>query len=75
MMRRRRLLATGAALALAGCGFQLRGAPELAFKSIYVNAGETSPIGNDLKRNLASLPNVELITDRQANCGRRPSWA
>lgn len=66
MMRRRLVLATGIALALAGCGFQLRGAPDLAFTSIYVNAGETSPVGNELKRNLASLSNVVLITDPQA---------
>lgn len=66
MMRRRLVLATGVALALTGCGFQLRGAPDLAFKSIYVNASEASPIGNELKRSLSSLSTVRLITDPKA---------
>ena len=32
MLRRPLLLSTAAALLLAGCGFQLRGAPDLAFR-------------------------------------------
>ena len=69
MMQRRLVLALGLTLALTGCGFQLRGAPDLAFKSIYVNVGETSPIGNELKRSLASLSTLRVITDpsEQAN--------
>jgi LPS-assembly lipoprotein len=63
MTRRRLVLAAGIALTLAGCGFQLRDAPDLAFDSLYVNAGETSPIGNEIKRNLASLDALTLITD------------
>lgn len=66
MMRRRLVLSVGVALALTGCGFQLRGAPDLAFKSIYINAEENSPIGNELKRSLASLPTLNLITDAAA---------
>jgi LPS-assembly lipoprotein len=63
MPRRRQLLALPVALALAGCGFRLRGAPDLAFRSLYVNASEGSPIGNELKRNLASLGALTLIAD------------
>ncbi len=63
MMLDRRLFVTACALALAGCGFQLRGAPELAFHSLYVNASEFSPTGNELKRNLASLGALTLIDD------------
>jgi len=63
MTRRRLVLAAGIALTLAGCGFQLRDAPDLAFDSLYVNAGETSPIGNEIKRNLGSLDALTLITD------------
>lgn len=63
MMQRRLILALGVALALTGCGFQLRGAPDLAFESIYINVGETSPIGNELKRSLASLPELRVVTD------------
>lgn len=63
MMQRRQLLATAAAVLLTGCGFQLRGAPALAFRSLFVNAGEASPVGNEIKRNLASLGTVTLIDD------------
>ena len=65
-MQRRRLLVAGMGLALAGGGFKLRGAPELAFRTLYVNAGETSPIGNEIKRNLASLGDLTLIEDPKA---------
>jgi LPS-assembly lipoprotein len=63
MPQRRLFFALPAALVLAGCGFRLRGAPDLAFRTLYVNAAETSPIGNELKRNLASLGDLVLITD------------
>lgn len=63
MPRRRQLLALPVALALTGCGFRLRGAPDLAFRSLYVNASESSPVGNELKRNLASLGELTLIAD------------
>lgn len=51
------------AACLAGCGFQLRQPPEFAFKSIYTNVAPTSVLGVELKRNLAGVGNVELITD------------
>jgi LPS-assembly lipoprotein len=53
-----------ALLATAGCGFKLRAAPNFAFKSIYVNTAEGSPLGNQLKRVLASN-NLLLVTDPQ----------
>ena len=49
----------GVTAALAGCGFELRKAPEFAFKSIYTGAA----LGNELRRNLAAMGNIELITD------------
>ena len=54
-MQRRFLLTTaasGATLALAGCGFKLRGAPNFPFKTLYSPLGETSPLGVELKRSL-----------------------
>jgi len=63
MLQRRLLLAQGATLALAGCGFQLRGAPELAFASIFVNVADTSALGNELKRNLGSLGTLQIVSD------------
>jgi LPS-assembly lipoprotein len=47
------------ASSLAGCGFQLRKAPDFAFKSIYTGAA----LGNELRRNLAAMGNIQLITD------------
>jgi LPS-assembly lipoprotein len=55
-------LLTVLTLALAGCGFQLRQTPDLAFKSVYLAVAPTSPLGTELKRHLAAS-NVELISD------------
>jgi len=63
MLRRPLLLSTAAALLLAGCGFQLRGAPDLAFNSLFVNVSDSSPLGSELKRNLGSLGTVQIIRD------------
>jgi LPS-assembly lipoprotein len=62
-MQRRLILSAGAWVALAGCGFKLRGAPDFAFRSLFVNAGEGSLYGNELKRNLASIAALTLVTD------------
>lgn len=62
-LRRRTIAGSAAVLLLSGCGFALRGAPNLAFRSLAINAGETSPVGNELKRNLASLGDLELVSD------------
>ena len=65
-MQRRFLLTTaasGAALALAGCGFKLRGAPNFPFKTLYSPLGETSPLGVELKRSLESNGTVRVISD------------
>jgi LPS-assembly lipoprotein len=63
MPRRRQFLAQCGLLVLGGCGFQLRGAPELAFSSIHVGGAESSSLGNELRRNLASLDKMQVITD------------
>jgi LPS-assembly lipoprotein len=60
MLQRRLLLAQACALSLGACGFQLRGVPALAFSSLYVNVADTSPLGNELKRNLASLGSLQV---------------
>ncbi len=66
MMQNRRWFVTGSAVLLAGCGFQLRGAPDLAFRSLYVNAIEASAFGNEIKRNLGALGALTLVTDAKA---------
>jgi LPS-assembly lipoprotein len=62
-MQRRLLLASSALLAMTGCGFQLRGAPDFAFHSLRVNAADNSPLATELKRNLAAIGKVKLIED------------
>ena len=64
--RRRQVLgrlAAASALALNACGFKLRQAPDLAFTSIHVGVAEGSLFGNELKRSLASLGALQLVSD------------
>lgn len=63
MATRRTCLLLGAPLALTACGFQLRAAPEFAFKTIYVAMPETSPMGLELRRNLTGTGRVQVVTD------------
>ena len=63
---RRRLLgalAAASALALTACGFKLREAPTLAFTSLYVGVAEGSLFGTELKRSLASLGSLQVVSD------------
>jgi len=50
--RRRLLLGGLGSTLLAGCGFQLRGAPAMPFQSIYLGSGEYSEITAALRRQL-----------------------
>lgn len=61
----RSLVAASVLLVTAGCGFRLRGTPNFAFKSIYVNIPDGSAVGNDLKRALAANSALQVITDPQ----------
>jgi LPS-assembly lipoprotein len=49
-------------LALAGCGFQLRGTASLPFETIYL-PGATSGIALDLKRNIQSGTATKVVDD------------
>lgn len=62
-MQRRTLLLLTPAWGLAGCGFQLRQAPNFAFDEIYIAMPEQSTLGTELKRQLAASGKVTLITD------------
>lgn len=62
-MQRRLFMAPGGLLLLSACGFQLRGAPDLAFQSIYVNPAADSTLTNELRRNLGSVGTVRVITE------------
>ena len=56
-------LVAGPVLALTACGFKLRQAPNLAFASLYVEVVAGSLVGNELKRSLASLGSLQLISE------------
>ena len=60
-MQRRFFLTAAAAASLAGCGFQLRRAPDFAFNAIVINASTSSPLGNELRRNLLSSGKVQVL--------------
>ena len=52
-LRRRAWLALlPGTLALSACGFRLRGVPQFAFQSMYIEAAITSPLARELQRTL-----------------------
>lgn len=63
MQRRSLLSLMASAVALSGCGFALRKAPNFAFTTLYSGLAETSPLGVELRRSLESTRKVEVITD------------
>ena len=60
VVNRRALLLCAASLALAGCGFKLRAAPDFAFTTISIGSAGTSLLGNELKRSIASDGRVRI---------------
>jgi LPS-assembly lipoprotein len=57
-------LGLGAAPAwLTGCGFQLRQTQDFAFKTLYANFSDKSPLGVELRRNVLGTGRIELLTD------------
>ncbi len=57
------MLAAAPALALSACGFQLRQAPDFAFRTLYVAVVKASPLGDELKRSMASAGKVQVLTE------------
>lgn len=60
-----RALALCALLALSACGFQLRQAPDFAFRTIYVGAADNSSLGNELRRSIAASGKVQVLPAAQ----------
>jgi LPS-assembly lipoprotein len=58
-------LALAAALLLAACGFQLRGAADMPFDTLYV-PGATGGIALELKRNIQSGSATRVVDDPKA---------
>jgi LPS-assembly lipoprotein len=53
---------------LAACGFHLRGSDgsyNMPFTSIYLSFPDTSPLGNELKRNLRAIDHVVIAPTQQ----------
>ena len=61
--RRSLLMSSVLALGLAGCGFELRKAPNYAFNTLYSTIPPVSPFGAKLKRSIESSGQVEVIND------------
>lgn len=58
-MRRRLVLLVPGALAVAACGFELRRAPEFAFRTILVPSATS--VSTELRRTLASAGTVQVL--------------
>lgn len=50
-------------LALAGCGFQLRGTASLPFDTLYMRPTATPGVALDLKRNIQTGTHTTLVDD------------
>jgi LPS-assembly lipoprotein len=61
-MNKRHFFAIGAAALLAGCGFQLRQAPNFAFNSMYVTGQTNSPLVTELRRVVADQTPVRVLS-------------
>lgn len=66
-MRRRILLLGAGATLLAGCGFQLRKAPDFVFTSLVLNAPDSSPLAAELRRSLAADGKVQILNMGQVS--------
>ncbi len=64
LLTRRSLLAVLLAAPVAGCGFRLRGAFSVPFKTLFLDADMNTPFGANLKRQLESGSDVQIVTDR-----------
>ncbi len=63
-MQRRRLLSLSMlAVALAGCGFQLRQTGDYPFKTLVAGFPTTTPLGAELSRQLRGTGRIELLTE------------
>lgn len=61
-MQRRRFLVGAAALPLAGCGFELRRAPELRFATLLLTGfAPRSPLEKELRMNIDASPTTRVV--------------
>jgi LPS-assembly lipoprotein len=55
------ILCAATALALAGCGFKLRGPTPMSFSKLYTNFADASLVGSDFRRMLRAQDSVEIV--------------
>jgi LPS-assembly lipoprotein len=60
-VRRRSLIALAPAAVLAGCGFQLRRAPDFTLDALLLNAPAASPLAAELARALTASGKVQVL--------------
>lgn len=68
-MQRRLLTSFVFMLMLTSCGFHLRGAGDslnLPFSTIYLGFPSSSPLGNELKRNIQAYGGTKVLSDPKA---------
>jgi len=59
---RRRLLMLGVPAALAGCGFELRRAPEMRFQRVQLSGfGPKSPLAQELRQSIDASPDTRVV--------------
>ena len=63
-MRRAVLVASLSAMALAACGFKLRGSRELPFATIFLSAGTNNALSAELARNIRIGTSTKVVQDR-----------
>jgi LPS-assembly lipoprotein len=51
------------AFLLASCGFHLRGSAQIPFRTLALSMSDASGLGIELRRNLRSAANVQLVSD------------
>jgi LPS-assembly lipoprotein len=61
-VRRRFLFGMAAALALAGCGFELRRAPEMHFQTVQLTGFSAgSPLAQELRQSIDASPATQVV--------------
>jgi LPS-assembly lipoprotein len=60
--RRAFLAGAGSLLLLGGCGFQLRGAPQLSFHNVYLSGTLEKGLASEIRTALTSEAGVTLVT-------------
>jgi LPS-assembly lipoprotein len=62
LRRRQLMLGVPTAIALAGCGFELRRAPEMRFQRVQLSGfGPKSPLAHELRQSIDASPGTRVV--------------